>query len=125
MGTSAVTAPKSCTILALRGPARARCSVGSAYDRTTNQQMTPKSLGPQRVLGPLRLPFRHGPDEADSTGDTTILEIIRAKDWRRLGGLLGAVEPDLAQIVTSWNGIPANIRDAVLLLVKTSQRTGE
>lgn len=42
-------------------------------------------LSLERVLGPLRLPFRHGPEEADSTRDAEILAAVRTKDWGRPG----------------------------------------
>ena len=45
-----------------------------------------------RILSPLRLPFRHGADEADSTGDAASLESIRRFDENALRPtLLGAL----------------------------------
>lgn len=45
----------------------------------------------QRLSSPLRLPIRHGAEETAFTGDTAILKAIRDKDWKRLGGLLAAM----------------------------------
>lgn len=69
-----------------------------------------------RILSPLRLPFRHGAEEADSTGDTAILQAIRDRDWERLGGLLGAFDSHLGAIVSRWPLLPKPIRDAMLAL---------
>ncbi len=69
------------------------------------------------VLSPLRLPFRHGPEEADSTGDTAILEAVRTKDWGRLGVLLGVVDLDLGKVIAAWPSMRREMREAIVTIV--------
>ena len=76
-----------------------------------------RGLNLSRILSPLRLPFRHGPEEADSTGDTAILEAIQERDWERLGVLLGVHDQDLGEIVAAWGRTPREIRRAVAAIV--------
>jgi hypothetical protein len=72
---------------------------------------------PKRVLSPLRLPFRHGAEVSDSPEDRAILEAIRERDWGRLGGLLGAVEPELGLVVAAWPRLSPRQRTAFSQIV--------
>lgn len=49
----------------------------------------------------------------DSTEETAILEAFHAKDWKRLGDLLGAAEPELARIVAAWAALGKEARHAL------------
>jgi hypothetical protein len=69
-----------------------------------------------RILSPLRLPFRHGPEEADSTGDTAILEAVLKKDWERLGVLLGVHDQDLGLLLAAWPSLTPRQRGALAAL---------
>lgn|GEM_PF-4075504 len=71
-----------------------------------------------RILSPLRLPFRHGPEQADSTGDTAILEAIRNKDWERLGVLLGVQDAELGALIVAWTTLNPGRRTAILTLAR-------
>ena len=98
---------------AARSAARlARAANGPGGSRTHT------SLAGQRILSPLRLPFRHGPEEADSTGDSEILEAIRERDWERLGGLLGALEPELAVVLSAWSLLTLRQKAALAALAQ-------
>lgn len=68
----------------------------------------------ERLLSPLRLPFRHGPEEADSTRDTEILEVVHKGDWGRLGVLLGGQDEDLGRLVSAWPSLSPALRGAVV-----------
>lgn len=68
------------------------------------------------LLSPLRLPFRHGPEEADSTGDTAILEAVRKKDWERLGVLLGVQDQELGLLIAAWPSLSDRQRTALTAL---------
>ena len=93
--------------------------------------MAPPGLEPglplsgTRILSPLRLPFRHGPDEADSTGDAAILEAVRKKDWERLGVLLGVHDRDLGILVTAWPKLSRQMREAINTLASHTLRHHE
>ena len=69
-----------------------------------------------RILSPLRLPFRHGPEEADSTEDKAILEAVWKKDWERLGVLLGVQDQELGLLIASWPSLSARQRTALSAL---------
>ena len=71
----------------------------------------------RRILSPLRLPFRHGPEEADSTGDTEILEAVHKGDWGRLGVLLGVGDPELGKVIAAWPTMRRELREAVATIV--------
>ena len=58
-----------------------------------------------------------GPN-VDSEQSRAILEAVSAGDWKRLGGLLGAFDPVLARIISMWNEVPSNVRDAIRILLK-------
>ncbi len=90
-------------VAVLQGRARARVplhrAAASAQARAGSPSLRTPATGPggsrthtplarKRILSPLRLPFRHGAEEADSTGDTAILEAVKKRDWGRLGVLL-------------------------------------
>lgn len=68
------------------------------------------------LLSPLRLPFRHGPEEPDSTGDTAILEAVRKKDWERLGVLLGVQDQELGLLIAAWPSLSDRQRTALTAL---------
>ena len=70
-----------------------------------------------RILSPLRLPFRHGPEEADSTGDAAILEAVRSTDWERLGVLLGVLDKELGNLIAAWPSLSARQRSALSAFV--------
>ena len=65
------------------------------------------------LLSPLRLPFRHGPEGTDSTGDTAILEAVRKTDWERLGALLGVADRELGSVIAAWTRSPPRQRSAL------------
>lgn len=70
------------------------------------------------VLSPLRLPFRHGPEAADSTGDAAILEAVTNKDCERLGVLLGVADLKLGAFVAAWPSLSPEVRQALFTLAK-------
>lgn len=76
-------------------------------------------LSGKRILSPLRLPIPPRAQGPDSTGDAAILEAVRERDWGRLGGLLGAQDQELGELVSRWPSLPPMQREAVLRLVQT------
>ena len=85
--------------------------------------VAPEGLEPSRpcglrILNPLRLPFRHGPEEVDSTRDTAILEAVKNGDWERLGGLLAVRDPVLGAIISAWPLLTHRQQKALAALAK-------
>jgi hypothetical protein len=73
-------------------------------------------LSRRRILSPLRLPFRHGPEVPDSTGDIDVLQAIKTENWERLGGLLAVRDPVLGAIISAWRSLTPRQRDALAAL---------
>lgn len=63
-------------------------------------------------------PFRHRPEEADSTEDMGILEAVRNRDWGRLGVLLGVYDVDLGKVVAAWSSLPSPLGQVIVTIVE-------
>jgi integrase len=96
----------------LNGHSRGRPDKPVRHGKTSDSQVAPVGFEPthpeegSRILSPLRLPFRHGPEEADSTGDGAILEAVRQKDREQIPVLLGVMDRELAELIAAWPNVP-------------------